>query len=172
MVTMYTGRETAVRTAKHHAAVLAPLVADPTLKTATLAEVNAGHAIQCSIKEIGITGSPNNESEQYICDEDATETAGATTWSITPLVLDAGNPQEANELVDNLVKGSILYVIERRGPVHDVEFAADALVSIAKIEVSHVEWVEVTANTAGEKFRVRIHASVRKYERVATIVEG
>lgn len=168
-INVYSGRARMTRVAKNHAAWMVPVVADATLKVGTVAEVLAGQAIECSIKKIGVTGDTSMESDQYLCDEYETETAGPIKYSLDAIEILAGDPQQADPFIEGLTAGETVYLIERRGIEHSTEPAAGQRISIAKLEVALVEWVEAEANTS-DKYRYRLHFAVAGYEPFATIV--
>lgn len=157
----YDGRTDAVKVASNFTTVLAPVGVDATAPK--VAEIEAGTAYQCSIRTQGITGSPNNITDQFLCDEDQQETPGSVTWSMDPIEIQVGDPQVANAFLDGLIRGDRRWVVERRGPNHDTAFAAGDRVSVAEVEVSHVEWVAAAANTNGDKFQKRLHFAVKRY---------
>lgn len=172
MVTIYDGRTDAVTVASNVAVVLVPAVADTTLEDITLAEYNAGTAIECSIREFSLTGTVQNRQEQFLCDADASEWGGPVTWTIDPVVIQAGDPQDANTLLDGLTKGEIRYIVQRLGLAHDTAAAAGQKVRIAKVEVSLVEDMPMVATPDGTKFEARLHFAVREFQRNAAIVSG
>lgn len=165
----YDARDASVVIAANFTSILVPLISDPDLAEATVAELEAGTAFECSIREIGVTGAATNNTDQFLCDEEPSETPGPVTWSIDPVVILMGDPQAPNPLLDSLTRGSVHYLVQRRGLPHADPFAAAQRISITKVEVSLVEDVAVAANTEGRKFESRVHFAVRKHERNAVV---
>lgn len=169
MVTKYDGRTTAVNVATNVTLNLMPAIADATLKKALLTEWEAGTTFECNIREFSPSGSVNTREEQFLCDADVMESAGATKWSIDPIVIQTGNPQTANTFLDSLVVGSKFFLGRRAGLPYSTAAAAAQRISLWQVEVSLVEDMPDVANADGNKFETRVHLAVKKHERNATI---
>lgn len=168
-LTMYDTRTLGVEIAGNTATVLTPLVADPLLSKATIAEINAGTAIQCAIKELDVSGTANTRSDQLLCDTDEAETPGTVKWSIAPIIVRIKDPQQADTFVDGLVRGDVVYIIQRRGLPHSTAFAAAQRISITRAVISLVEDMPVQANADGNKYEVRIHFAAKAHNRTAVV---
>lgn len=168
-ITEYDGRTNAVEVVGNVSAVMAPAVADATLKAVTVAEVTAGTAIEYSTRDISLTGSVATKTDQFLADVDVETTTGATTFTIDPIVLAAGDPQNPDPFITSLTKGATFYLIERRGMDRLTAYAAAQKVAVTQVEVTLLEDMPVTANADGQTFEVRLHLAVKKHERNASI---
>ena len=170
MVTAYDPRPTAINVAANTTINLLPALADTTLAAVTLAEWNAGTTVQCAIREFNLSGSVATSSEQFLCDPEVSETTGATTWSVDPLVVQTGDPQAANSLLDALTPGTTRYIVRRLGLPHGAAGAIAQKVTVIQVQVTLKEVMPLTANADGQKFETRVHWAVKKVNQAATLV--
>ena len=161
-LTKYDGRTDAVAVASNFTLVIVPAVTWPAVK-ATEVEATGSLAIQCAITTWGVTPQESTQTEQYLCDKIASETAGAVRYSIEPLTILAGDPQEQNAIVSALPPNTIVYLVERRGVSHDTTFALGDIVSVVKAEVIYCVPAPVTANENGDKFNLTAKFAVKDY---------
>ena len=169
-ITKYDGRTAAKQIAGNYVAAFLPAVADPTLKSVTTAEADATTAydITCSIRGIGVTSTPNMETDQFLCDVDEVETLRSMSHSMDTILVQTGDPQVTNAFVDSLVKGSVRYLVLREGKASSVALASGDKVQVVKVRINFVKPAAVTASTSG-KFETEVMVSVEQYEPYATI---
>ena len=172
MVTAYDPRATAINVAANTTVAFLPAIASADLSVVTLAEFNAGTTVQCAIREINASGSVATSTEQFLCDAEVAQTTGATTWSIDPIVIQSGDPQAANPLLDALVPGTVRYIVQRRGLPHAAAAAAAQKISVFKVEVTLNEPMPMVANVDGQKYENRIHVAVKQVKLAAAITAG
>jgi hypothetical protein len=161
-ITVFPGRETAVTVAGNSAVNIMPAVADPNLASVTVAEWDAGEAIECSIRKVGLSGDIKNHDDQFLCDADSVEYAGTVKWSIDPIEIQAGDPQKPDTWLSSLQRGQTVYIGQRYGIPHGAAAEAGQVINqLTKAEVSNVGWKAVEANTDGSKFEKVISFAVK-----------
>ena len=97
------------------------------------------------------------------------ENTGATTWSVDPLVIQTGDPQAANPLLDALTPGTTRYVVRRLGLAHAAAGAVAQKVTVVKVQVTLKEAMPIAANADGQKFETRVHWAVKAVNQAAAL---
>lgn len=96
--------------------VLIPAVAGD---VPTTAEINAGIIISCALYNFGTTREQGMNSYAKYCDTDNRQSAGRTTWGVTPLIVD-DDPQRVDtsgqyDYLDQIVEGQRYWLWDVRG---------------------------------------------------------
>lgn len=169
MVTAYDPRATAINVAANSTINLLPALSSADYSAVTLAEWNAGTTVQCAIREFGLNGSVATSTDQFLCDAETMENTGATTWSVDPLVIQTGDPQAANALLDPLVPGVTRYIVRRLGLPHAAAGAAAQKVTVIKVQVTLKETMPIAANADGKKFETRVSWAVKAVNQAAAL---
>ena len=167
--TIFTGRRDQMVMASKVSVVFAPAIADPTLKTVTVPEYNAGVATQCSIRELNPTGAPQTSTDQFLCDADQVESPGPVTYSIDPIRILAGDPQNPDPWLDGLERGQTVFLLVRPGLPHADPAEAGQRLRVWEAKVNLIQDAPYQANADGAKFEVEVHLAVQKFERNATL---
>lgn len=165
----YDPRDVEMEIASNTTLVLLPMIADSTLKTVSVTEIEAGVAFECATAAFGLVPSPTTREKQNLCDKDARQRPGSTTWSIEPLIIDAGDPQATNDFIDGLVVGETRYLTQRDGLPHLDAFAAGQKVANAQVTIQAVSRVPLAASTDGTSYQWRIDLAVDQVEQFATV---
>lgn len=161
MVTAYDPRLAAINVAANSTINLLPALASADMSAVTLAEWNAGTTVQCAIREFDLAGSVATGTEQFLCDAEEMETTGATKWTVAPLVIQTGDPQAANALLDALTPGTTRYIVRRLGIAHATAGAVGQKVTTIRVQVTLKETVSIAANANGQKYETRVHWAVK-----------
>lgn len=165
----YDPRATEVEVAGNTTLVLLPTIADNTLKSVTVTEIEAGTAFECATPAFGLVPSPSTRESQNLCDKDARTKPGTTTWSIEALELDAGDPQADNAFVEGLVEGETRYVVQRDGKPHLDAFVAAQKILAAEVTIQCVSRVPLQSGDDGGSYKWRIDLTVTKVEQFALV---
>lgn len=165
----YDPRDAEMEIAGNTALIMLPSIADATLKSVTVTETEAGIAFECATAAFGLVPSPTTREKQNLCDKDARQRPGTTSWSIESLIVDAGDPQAANAFVDTLVIGETRYLVQRDGLPHLDAFAAGQKIMAAQVVIQAISRVPLAASTDGTSYQWRIDVTVDQVEQFATI---
>ncbi|MEL4357034.1 MULTISPECIES: phage tail tube protein [unclassified Luteococcus] len=169
-VKFFDGRTTATNVAGYTTVVAIPAVAGFDIPTLTLAEVEAGTRIDCAIRGLKITPDVKNSQDQFLCDENKVEFAGAIEYSADDLILQAGDPQNLDPFLTSLVRGQTIILGERYGIKSATDFAADQIMNrLTKAEVTFAGWVDPEANDEGKKAEWMVKLAVKGQKTNVTI---
>ena len=111
----------------------------------TVAEINAGYAIQCAIEELEMTVDADTTERKKICDKVATQSVGKRTYQAGDTSLVAEDPQQASPLMDLLIEDAIVYLLVRPGMDDSKAFRAGQRVWVDRRQVVSVS--PMTINT-------------------------
>lgn len=145
-----------VEVLENSAVIVAPAVAD--LDKPTVAEYNAGTAIQCSIKAFGISTDVSYVSSQYLCDKVAKKRVGNREYNLEPLTIKIGDPQ-AETISAKFVEDSVVYLIHRPGLKHTTPAAASQKAQVIKARVAAVDLVPIGVEE-GSVYELRVALAV------------
>lgn len=125
---------------------VAPAVAD--IDNPTLAELDTGTGLDCSIQTFNGTSSTDSESIDWLCDPASEQLPGSTTHSIDDLVI-KGTGQADDTLVEDLAVGDVIYIWRRDGLAHDTALAAAQKVWVWKVIVTSIDPLEANNTFVG-----------------------
>jgi len=125
---------------------VAPAVAD--INAPTLAELDTGTGLDCSIQTFNGTSSTDSESIDWLCDPASEQLPGSTTHAVDDLVI-KGTGQADDDLVDSLSVGDVIYVWRRDGLAHDSALAAAQKVWVWKVIVTSIDPLEANNTFVG-----------------------
>ena len=125
---------------------IAPAVVD--IDSPTLAELNTGSGLDCSIQTFNGTSSTDAESIDWLCDPASEQLPGSTTHSIDDLVI-KGTGQADDTLIDDLNVGDVVYIWRRDGLAHDAVLAAAQKVWVWKVIVTSIDPLEANNTFIG-----------------------
>lgn len=159
---IFDGRTASTNVAGHTAVVIMPAVAGFDTPAVQLAEVEAGTRVDCDIRGVKITAEVKNSSDQFLCDENKTEFAGAIEYSADDLVIQAGDPQQPDPFLASMVRGQTYVIGERYGLKSAAPFAAEQIMNrLSKVEVTYAGWVDPEANEDGKKAEWLVKLAVK-----------
>lgn len=169
-VKFFDGRTSATNVAGNTTVVSMPAVVGFDVPTLTLPEVEAGTRIDCAIRGLKIGADVKNTQDQFLCDENKVEFAGAVEYSADDLILQAGDPQNIDPFLASMVRGQTLYLGERYGIKSAEPFAADQIMNrLTKAEVTFAGWVDPEANDEGKKAEWMVKLAVKGQKTNVTI---
>lgn len=102
--------------------VVIPTVAD--INAITVAEWNSGTAIECATTAFGLNTETAMVETRYLCDKRARQRPGVRTTSMEALVVEIGNPQTVNPLLELLAADARVVIAHRPGLDHATDAAA------------------------------------------------
>jgi hypothetical protein len=140
---------------------IAPVVAD--MDNPTLAELDTGTGLDCSIQTFNGTSSTDSESIDWLCDPASEQLPGSTTHSIDDLVI-KGTGQADDDLITDLNVGDVVYLWRRDGLAHDAPLAAAQKVWVWKVIITSIDPLEANNTFIG------ITAHITVLSRTATAV--
>jgi hypothetical protein len=140
---------------------VAPAVAD--INDPTLAELDTGTGLDCSIQTFNGTSSTDSESIDWLCDPASEQLPGSTTHTIDDLVI-KGTGQADTTLISSLNIGDVVYIWRRDGLAHDAALAATQLVWVWKVIITSIDPLEANNTFVG------ITAHITVLSRSATAV--
>ena len=111
-----------METAGNSRIVVIPTVAD--INKITVAEWNSGTAIECATTAFGLNVDVQMRERRMLCDKIARQTPGARTVSVEALVLELGDPQAENALMELLSEDARVVIAHRPGVEHTDAAAA------------------------------------------------
>ena len=153
-------------TAGNTAVVLCPSVAN--IAAPTVAEIEAGYAIQCAIESIELSSDVDTQSRKKLCDTVATQSPGEMTYTTADTEIVASDPQQKNNILELCAPGSIVYMIVRPGVKHNAAFAANQRVWVNRQQVTAYDAGDVTTDT-GDAFSWVIHWATKAREYNAVV---
>lgn len=125
---------------------IAPAVAD--IEAPTLAEINTGTGLDCSIQTFNGTSSTDSESIDWLCDPASEQLPGSTTHTIDDLVI-KGTGQADDNLIADLNVGDVVYIWRRDGLAHDTAPAAGQFVWVWKVIITSIDPLEANNTFVG-----------------------
>ena len=157
-----------MRTAGNVALIITPSVDDITAPT--VAELEAGVAIQCATRGWGGSTTVQKNSDQYLCQTESVEETGQRTRTLTAIEVDMANPANAgtDALLAVVEEDAIVYVIERPGIAHDTAPAAAQEVDVWKVRIASIDR-KAYANNSTDKFGLVINVDVLERELFAQV---
>ena len=141
--------------------VALPAVAD--LDAATVAEANAGTAIECSIKQFGATTDVSYVDAQYLCDKVAQRRVGRREFNMEPLVIKV-DPQDTTAIEAIFYEDAKVTLLHRPGINHTDAFASGQQYQAVQGTVAAVDLVAVDL-TEGAVYELRVALAVEKATR-------
>jgi len=145
-----------VEVLENSAVIVAPAVAD--INEPTVAEYNAGTAIQCSIKAFGISTDVSYVSSQYLCDKVAKKRVGNREYNLEPLTIKIGDPQ-SETISAKFVEDSVVYLIHRPGLKHTTPAASSQKAQVIKARVAAADLVPIGVEE-GSVYELRVALAV------------
>lgn len=142
---------------------VAPAVVD--IDAPTLAELQAGLGLDCSITTFNGTSSTDSDTVDWLCDPASEQLPGSTTHTIDDLVI-KGTGQADDDLVDGLQIGDVVYVWRRDGIAHDEDLAAGQFVWVWKSIVTSIDPLEANNTFVG----ITAHITVLSRSKTAVAV--
>lgn len=146
-----------MKTAGNATIILTASIAD--MNAPTVAELDAGIAIECATRGFGSSTNVSTTSDQYLCDVEAREEEGARTRSLEPIEYDVADPQAEDAVLAIADEGMVYYVAVRYGVPHGEAVAADKYVDVFKVRTTSVDRVPLATSGNG-KFGNRITTTV------------
>lgn len=140
---------------------VAPAIAD--MDAPTIAELEAGLGLDCSIQTFNGTSSTSAESIDWLCDPNSEQLPGSITHTIDDLVIKTTG-QSDTDLVTELAIGDTIYVWRRDGLAHDTALANGQMVWVWKAIVTSIDPLEANNTFVG------ITAHILVQSRTATAV--
>jgi hypothetical protein len=138
---------------------VAPAVVN--LESPTLAELNTGTGLDCSIQTFNGTSSTDAESIDWLCDPASEQLPGSTTHTIDDLVI-KGTGQADDTLVTALAVGDVVYIWRRDGLAHDAALAATQKVWVWKCIVTSIDPLEANNTFVGITAHITVLARSSK----------
>lgn len=142
--------------------VIMPAVAD--INAITLAEWNAGTAVECATDSFGIRTNVSFTSSQMLCDTAASQEIGERTYELADalqFVLDDLQSTTDPELLAKLDVDNTIFLGHRPGMDHTAVAAADQRYEGAEAVVAAVDLVPISTE-AGQKYRMAVQLAIRK----------
>lgn len=118
---------------------VAPVVTD--INSPTLAQLNTGIGLDCSIQTQNGTSSTSNETVDWLCDPASENLPGSTSHSMDDLVIKTTG-QDDDDLVAGLNIGDVVYLWRRDGLDKDDALAAAQLVWVWKVIITSIDPLE------------------------------
>jgi len=172
-VKVFDGRTASVNVAGYTTVVSVPSVAGFDTPAITLPEIEAGTRIDCDIRGLKITPDVKNTQDQFLCNENKVEFAGAIEYSADDLVIQAGDPQNLDPFLAGLVRGQTVYLAERYGVKSAEPFTAEQTINrLTKAEVTFSGWVDPEANDEGKKAEWLVKLAVKGQHQQVKITAG
>jgi hypothetical protein len=134
---------------------VAPAVVD--INAPTVAELDAGLDLSCSVQTFNGTSSTDSESIDWLCDPSSEQLPGSTTHSIDDLVI-KGTGQADTDLITGLNIGDVVYVWRRDGIAHDTAVTAAQLVWVWKVIITSIDPLEANNTFVGITAHVTVQA--------------
>lgn len=144
-----------VYTAGNTTIVIMPAVADATLAAVTLAEWNAGTAIQEAIEEFSTTTDASTITRKKIGDTVATQKVGQRTYTVSDTVLVAESPAAASTLIASMTWGAIKYLAVRPNVADSTAGAATQKLWVLKVQVRACDPEPITTED-GNSYQWRV----------------
>lgn len=142
---------------------VAPVVVD--INAPSLAELDAGIGLDCSITTMNGTSSTDSESVDWLCDPSSEQLPGSTTHTIDDLVI-KGTGQADDDLLDGLNVGDTVYIWRRDGIAHEDALAAGQRVWVWRAVVTSIDPLEANNTFVG----ITAHITVSARSRTAVAV--
>ena len=136
------------------------------LAAPTLAELNAGVAVECASRGFDQSTNVSTNTDQYLCDTEAREEVGSRTRQIAPFEIDAEDITTDDDFTDLVTEDAVVYLWVRPGVKHTEDIAAAQRGWGYKVRVSSVDPKAVTAGAtgSGQKFGYRVAVTVLERE--------
>ena len=125
---------------------VAPVVID--LNSPTVAELNAGIGLDCSITTFNGTSSTDSESIDWLCDPASEQLPGSTTHSMDDLVIKSSGQMD-DDLLAGLSIGDTVYIWRRDGVVHSDALVATQKVWVWKVIITSIDPLEASNTFVG-----------------------
>ena len=138
-----------------------PAAAD--LDAITVAEGNAGTAIECSIKQFGATTDVTYINAQYLCDKVAKRRVGRREYNMEPLTIKV-DPQDTEAIEAIFYEDAKVTLMHRPGIEHTEELATGQKYQAVQGTVAAVDLVPVDL-TEGAVYELRVALAVEKATR-------
>ena len=134
----------------------------------SLADLNAGHKVDCAIESLAGGANTSTTTRQKLCNAVAVERPGRTTYTLENLEIVMEDPQEADAFLDSLETGVKVTIFARPGVEH-----TEALASGDRLWVWHATITsDVPAaldTTEGAEFRLVLSFAVDSFTRKAVL---
>lgn len=142
---------------------VAPTVTN--IESPTLAQLNTGIGLDCSIQTMNGTSSTSSESVDWLCDPASEQLPGSTTHSIDDLVIKSTGQDDA-DLVTGLSIGDVVYLWRRDGLAHDTALAAGQFVWVWKVIITSIDPLEANNTFVG----ITAHFTVQARSQTAVAI--
>jgi len=155
-----------IATAANSRIVVLPAVAD--LNAITVAEWNAGLAVECATEAFGTQTNVSMVSRKKLCDPVATQRPGDRTYEMSgELRLTLDDPQAADglELMDKFALDDTVYLAHRPGLAHTDAAAADQRYEGLKAIVAGVDLAPISTE-AGEEYEFVVQLAIQERTQV------
>jgi hypothetical protein len=119
-----------------------------TMDSPTVAEIDTGTGLSCSIQTFNGTSSTDSESIDWLCDPASEQLPGSTTHSIDDLVI-KGTGQDDEDLITGLNVGDVIYIWRRDGLDHETAPAAGQMIWIWKVIITSIDPLEANNTFVG-----------------------
>lgn len=142
---------------------IAPVVTN--LNAPTLAQLNTGVGLDCSIQTFNGTSSTDSQTVDWLCDPASEQLPGSTVHSLDDLVIKTTG-QDDDDLIDALAVGDVIYIWRRDGLAHDVALAATQRAWVWKVIITSIDPLEANNTFVG----ITVHFTVQARSDVAAII--
>lgn len=134
---------------------VSPAVVD--INAPTVAEINEGIGLDCSITTFNGTSSTDSQSVDWLCDPASEQLPGSTTHTIDDLVIKTTG-QADTDLIDGLSIGDTVYIWRRDGLEHATVPAAGQLVWVWRCVITSIDPVEANNTFIGITAHITVMA--------------
>jgi hypothetical protein len=125
---------------------ISPAIVD--IEAPTLAEIDTGYGIDCSIQTFNGTSSTDAESIDWLCDPASEQLPGSTTHTVDDLVI-KGTGQADEDLIASLNVGDVVYIWRRDGIAHETAPEASQKVWVWKVIITSIDPLEANNTFIG-----------------------
>jgi len=123
----------------------------------TVAELNTGTGLECSIQTFNGTSSADSETVDWLCDPASEQLPGSVTHSVDDIVI-KGTGQADATLVTALKIGDIVYIWRRDGLAVASAPAAGQFVWVWKVIITSIDPLEANNTFVGITAHVTVLA--------------
>lgn len=120
---------------------VSPVVVD--INEPTLAELEAGLGLDCSITTMNGTSSTDSQTIDWLCSPASEQLPGSTTHTVDDLVI-KGTGQADEDLISALTVGDTVYLWRRDGVDKDTNLAASQKVWVWEVVITSIDPLEAS----------------------------
>lgn len=140
-----------METAGNSRIVVIPSVAD--IDKITVTEWNSGTAIECATTAFGLNVDVQMRERRMLCDKIARQTPGVRNVTTEALVIEAGDLQADNALLELLAQGARVVIAHRPSIPHETAAAAGQKYEAVEVIVASQTLVALS-NEDGQTYEV------------------